>query len=73
LDNYRGSRAAAAIANQREDYLIKALTDYRSASRPSVGVAAMTEAAAGLSDDEIAAVAHYVATLAPPPRKQGTR
>jgi cytochrome c553 len=73
MDNYRGSRAAAAIANQREDYLIKALADYRSGTRPSVGVAAMTEAAAGLSDNEIAAVAHYVATLAPPPRKQGTR
>ena len=47
-DNFRGERAAAAIANQREDYLVKALTDYRSAARPSVGVAAMNEAAAGL-------------------------
>ena len=36
-DNFRGERAAAAIANQREDYLVKALTDYRSAARPSVG------------------------------------
>jgi cytochrome c553 len=62
-DNLRGERAAAAIANQREDYLVKALTDYRSAARPSVGVAAMTEAAAGLNDDEIAAVASYVATI----------
>jgi cytochrome c553 len=62
-DNFRGERAAAAIANQREDYLAKALTDYRSAARPSVGVAAMTEAAAGLNDDEIAAVAYYIATL----------
>lgn len=66
LDNYRGDRAAAAIADQREDYLVKALTDYRSATRPSVGVAAMTEAAAGLSDEEIAAVSHYLATLGPP-------
>ena len=65
-DDFRGERAAAAIADQREDYLTKALTDYRSATRPSVGVAAMTEAAAGLSDDQIAAVAHYVATLGPP-------
>jgi cytochrome c553 len=65
-DDYRGERAAAAIADQREDYLVKALTDYRSASRPSVGVAAMTEAAAGLNDDEIAAVSHYLATLGPP-------
>jgi cytochrome c553 len=62
-DNFRGERAAAAIANQREEYLVKALTDYRSAVRPSVGVAAMTEAAGGLNDDEIAAVAYYIATL----------
>jgi cytochrome c553 len=62
-DDFRGERAAAAIADQREDYLVKALTDYRSAARPSVGVAAMTEAAAGLSDADITAVAHYVATL----------
>lgn len=65
-DSFRGERAAAAIADQREDYLVKALTDYRSAARPSVGVAAMTEAAAGLEDDEIAAVAHYLATFGPP-------
>jgi cytochrome c553 len=65
-DDFRGERAAAAIADQREDYLVKALTDYRSAARPSVGVAAMTEAAAALSDDEITAVAHYLATLGPP-------
>jgi cytochrome c553 len=71
-DSYRGDRAAAAIADQREDYLVKALTDYRSAARPSVGVAAMTEAAAGLSDDEIVAVSHYLSTLGAtlgPPRK----
>jgi cytochrome c553 len=65
-DNFRGERAAPAIADQREDYLVKALADYRSAARPSVGVAAMTEAAAGLNDDDIAAVSHYLATLGPP-------
>jgi cytochrome c553 len=64
-DSLRGERAAASIADQREDYLIKALTDYRSGARPSVGVAAMTEAAAGLNDEEIAAIAKYVATFEP--------
>ena len=67
-DNFRGERAAASIAGQREDYLVKALTDYRSTARPSTGVAAMNEAAAPLTDDDIAAVAHYVATLAPAPK-----
>ena len=64
-DNFRGERAAAAIADQREDYLVKALNDYRSSARPSVGVAAMTEAASGLSDEDIAAVSHYLATFDP--------
>ena len=68
MENYRGSGAAAAIADQREDYLAKALKDYRSAARPSTGVAAMNEAASALSDDDIVAVAHYLATL-PSPRK----
>lgn len=62
-DSFRGERASPAIAGQREDYLVKALKDYRSAERPSVGVAAMTEVAAGLDDSEISAVAHYLATF----------
>jgi cytochrome c553 len=66
LDNYRGTGATAAIADQREDYLVKALQDYRSSARPSTGVAAMNEAAAELSDDDITAVAHYLATLGLP-------
>ena len=64
-EDFRGERAAAAIAGQREDYLVKALKDYRSSARPSTGVAAMTEAAAGLDDDQIEAVSHYLATFAP--------
>ncbi len=63
LDDYAGKQAAPAIAHQREEYLAKALADYRSAARPSVGVAAMTEAASGLTDEEIAALAHFLATL----------
>lgn len=62
-DNFVGKQAAARVANQREDYLIHALADYRSGARPSTGVAAMTEAASGLSDDDIAALAHYLANL----------
>ena len=61
-DSFAGKQGAARIADQREDYLRKALADYRSGARPSTGVAAMNEAASGLSDDEIAAVAHYLAT-----------
>ena len=62
-DNFAGKQAAARLTRQREDYLVKALADYRSGARPSTGVAAMNEAAAGLSDPEIAALAHYLVTL----------
>ena len=65
MDTYRGNFAAPAIADQREDYLVKAMTDYRSASRPSTSFSGMIEVAAGLSDDQIAAVSHYIATLGP--------
>ncbi len=60
---FTGKQAAARLADQHEVYLTKALADYRSGSRPSTGVAAMTEAASGLSDDDIAALSHYIATL----------
>jgi cytochrome c553 len=59
-DNYGGKQAAATIAHQHKDYLVKALSDYRSNARPSTGVAAMTEAASGLSDDDILALAHFL-------------
>ena len=62
-DTFAGKAAAARIARQHEDYLVKALGDYRSGARPSTGVAAMSEAASGLSDSDIAAVAHYLAYL----------
>ncbi len=61
-DTFVGKQAAPGIAHQHKDYLIKALTDYRSGARPSTGVAAMTEAASGLSDDDIVALAQYLAT-----------
>ena len=62
-DAFTGKRAAARLAHQHEEYLAKALADYRSGARPSTGVAAMTEAASTLSDAEIAAIAHYLARL----------
>jgi cytochrome c553 len=60
-DTFAGKQAAPGIAHQHKDYLIKALTDYRSNARPSTGVAAMTEAAASLSDEDIATLAQFLA------------
>ena len=63
LDNYAGSKAAARLAGQREDYLTKALRDYKSGQRSGGGQAAMAEVVFPLSEEEIAALAHYLAHL----------
>lgn len=63
LDTYAGTRAAARIASQREDYIAKALRDYKSGVRSGGGQAAMAEVAYPLSEEEIVALAHYLAHL----------
>jgi len=60
-ETFGGKQAAPAIARQHRDYLAKSLADYRSGARPSTGVAAMTEAASGLSDEDIAALSQFLA------------
>ena len=62
-DTFEGKLAAPRLALQREEVIVKALTDYRTGVRPSIGLAAMTEAAAGLDDADISAVAHFLATF----------
>jgi cytochrome c553 len=62
-DNFAGTKAVARIAGQREEYLLKALHDYKSGVRSGGGMAAMAEVAYPLSDEEIEALAHYLAHL----------
>jgi cytochrome c553 len=62
-DSYAGTKAVARVAGQREDYLLKALHDYKSGARSGGGMAAMAEVAYPLSDEEITALAHYLAHL----------
>jgi cytochrome c553 len=62
-DTYAGTKAVARIAGQREDYLVKALNDYKSGQRAGGGGAAMAEVAYPLSEEEITALAHYLAHL----------
>jgi len=62
-DSYTGVKATARLAGQREDYLVKALHDFKSATRTGGGVAAMADVAYSLGDEEIAALAHYLAQL----------
>jgi cytochrome c553 len=62
-DTYAGTKAVARLAGQREDYLLKALHDYKSGARSGGGMAAMAEVAYPLSEEEITALAHYLANL----------
>ena len=63
LDNYAGTKGVARIAGQREEYLVKALHDYKSGQRVGGSQAAMTDVAYPLSAEEITALAHYLAHL----------
>ena len=63
LDNFAGTKAVARIAGQREEYLNKALHDFKSGQRVGGGVAAMADAAYPLNEEEITALAHYLAHL----------
>jgi cytochrome c553 len=62
-DTFAGTKAVARLAGQREDYLTKALHDYKSNGRVGGGVAAMADVAYSLSEEEITALAHYLAHL----------
>jgi len=62
-DSYAGTKAVARIAGQREEYLTKALHDYKSGLRSGGGQAAMADVAYPLSEEEIEALAHYLAHL----------
>ena len=64
-DTYAGTKAVARVAGQREEYLLKALHDYKSGVRSGGGMAAMAEVAFPLSEEEITALAHYLAHLPP--------
>jgi cytochrome c553 len=62
-DTFAGAKAVARIAGQREEYLLKALHDYKSGVRAGGAMAAMADVAYPLSDEEITALAHYLAHL----------
>jgi cytochrome c553 len=62
-DTFAGTQAVARIAGQREDYLLKALHDYKAGVRSGGGMAAMADVAYPLSEEEITALAHYLSHL----------
>jgi len=64
-DNYAGTKATARLAGQREEYLIKALNEFKSGQRSGGAMAAMADVAYALSEEEIYALAHYLAHFKP--------
>jgi cytochrome c553 len=61
--DFSGREQIPRLANQREDYLVKALRDYKSGARIGYGNAAMAEAVSGLADSELLDLAHFLAVL----------
>jgi len=60
-DDFSGTKAVARLSGQREEYLLKALHDYKSGLRGGGGQAVMADVAYPLSEEEIEALAHYLA------------
>jgi cytochrome c553 len=58
--NFSGREQMPRLAAQREDYLLKALRDYKSATRPGYD-ATMDEVIRPLTDADIVDLAHYLA------------
>jgi cytochrome c553 len=59
--DFSGRDQMPRLANQREDYLLKAMRDYRSGNRVGYGNAAMAETVAGLGDGDLQDLAHFLA------------
>ena len=62
-DDYAGVQATPRTANQREDYLLKALREFKAGQRTGGGVASMADVVYPLNDDQLRALAHYMAHL----------
>jgi len=62
-DHYEGVDNIARLAGQREDYLYKALCDFKSGAHITVGPAGMAEVVYPLGDAEMKALAHYLSRL----------
>jgi cytochrome c553 len=60
-DDFSGTQATPRLAGQREDYLLKALRDFKSGARTGGAMAAMQEVVSPFGDGELKAVAHFLA------------
>jgi len=68
--DYSGREQMPRLAGQREDYLLKAMRDYKSGQRIGYGSATMPEELSGFSDADLAAAAHFLAHVVPPAKRR---
>lgn len=61
-EDFEGLGPAARLTGQREDVLLQALRDFKSGKRVGSGVASMADVTFNLSDSDMQALAHYMAT-----------
>jgi len=64
---YSGRDVVPRVGGQREDYLLKALRDFKSGARRGGGVAAMPDAVYPLRDEDLRALAHFLSRVRPAP------
>ena len=62
-DDFSGQQATPRLAAQREDYLLKALRDFKAGRRTGGGVAAMAEVVYSLADDDLRALARFLSRV----------
>jgi cytochrome c553 len=62
-EKLEGNGAAARLSGQREDYLLKALQDFKAGKRVGGGMAAMADVVYPLSQDDLPALAAYAASV----------
>ena len=60
--DFSGREQMPRLANQREDYLLKAMREYKSGARLGYG-GAMAQELAGLADQDLIDLAHFLAHL----------
>lgn len=60
-DDYSGTQATPRLAGQREDYLLKSLRSFKASTRTGGAMAAMPEVVMPLADDDLKALAHFLA------------
>lgn len=58
--DFSGRENMPRLANQREDYLLKALRDYKKGARVGYGTAIMPETLSQLGDGDLQDVAHFL-------------